>query len=125
MSTRVKKVLSWKAAETRLATIKGTCEALQRGDQDEKLVDLKRADYMDTFLHARAIVEFCNSTIGREANSPLPLRYAEIYNYARQYSRSVAIHLLLRWHPPKATKQMLQEWLDKEKALPKIEVLYV
>ena len=116
-------VCTWYEAGIRLGEIRESCEAFVRGDQPEKIDHLTVDEIKELFETARAIVEFCVTSMERRT-APLKFRDYNTYTYARTYARNLA-HVLQR-HKNTDPRDLwaYEEWLESEPDRPNIQVQY-
>ena len=116
-------ITNWYKAGAKLGEIRESCEAFIRGDQPEKIDHLTVDEIKELFDTARAIVEFCVTSL--EVRKLVEFRDRETYYYARTYARNLA-HVLMR-HESTDPRDLwsYEEWLEGEPDRPAIDVQYV
>lgn len=118
-------ISNWYAAGGKLREIQEICEAFQRGDQPEKTERLTTEEVVEITETALSIVEFCVESMSGGSVTSLQFRDYETYRYARQYGRTMARAVLRDDDAPIATKEKMEEWLDREPSFPPIHIAYV
>ncbi len=117
-------ISNWYAAGGKLAQIRESCEAFQRGDQPVKIDHLSLQEVMDLYYASKAIVEFCVASFERYSK-PHEFKHYQTYQYARSYSRTMAHVLLLKFGLGEIDHESLRDWLVHEQTLPTLNVQYV
>jgi hypothetical protein len=117
-------ITNWYAAGGELREIQDICKAFQEGNRPDRTEQLTTEEVVEITETLLLIVEFCVTSMTR-SSATLKYRDSETYQYARRYGKTMARVVLRNDDVPKATKEKMEEWLDREPSFPPIHIAYV